>query len=215
MNNKVIEVEIPEAIDLYKMNKDNIDQFASCSALAYQNYPLFNYLMGGEYNYEVAKRIIASSIYAMPKQAVGFATDEKVNAVAIFTPPYYTGSKTISFLVNGGVELAFMSNPTIFLRLLEYENYTMKLKKEYTNHTSWYLYNLAVDPEFQKQGNCSKLLKPMLAYLDRIHQDCYLETHDVKNVALYEHFDFELLETGNIPKTKVKHYAMLRRARKI
>lgn len=207
-DNRIFELD-----NLYPMKREDIDKFATCAAFAYQNYPLFDYLMHGKYDYEIVKKIISSSIYAMPHQAVGFSTDEQANACAIFVPPNYTGSKTIPFLANGGIQLAFLSNPSIFLRLLNYENYAMKLKKEYTNHECWYLYNLVVNPKFQNQGNCSKLLNPMFAYLDRINQDCYLETHDEKNIALYEHFNFELLDEAHIPKTKVKHYAMLRKAR--
>lgn len=213
MNNEVIDNNIVELNSFYKMGVDDIDKFATCAALAYQNYPLFDYLMCGEYDYEIVKKILAASIYAMPKQVVGYATDEEAKAVAIFAPPNYTGSKTIPFLANGGMELAFLSNPSLFFRLLNYENHAMKLKKKYTNHACWYLYNLVVKPELQNQGNGSKLLKPMFAYFDRINQDCYLETHDEKNIAFYEHFNFELLDTSNIPKTKIKHYAMLRKAR--
>ena len=34
-----------------------------------------------------------------------------------------------------------------------------------------------------------------------------------KNVKLYEHFDFGLLEISNIPKTNIKHYSMIRKAK--
>lgn len=207
------EYDIFQMNGLHKMEKSNIPKYAECSALAYQNYPLFDYLLNGEYDYEIVKKIISASIYAMPNKVVGLSSDYDVNAAVIFIPPYYTGSKTLPFLVNGEIELAVMSKPSIFLRLLNYENYAMKLKKQYTDHACWYLYNLVVKPEFQNQGNCSKLLKPMLSYLDRINKDCYLETHDEKNIALYEHFDFELLGTSNIPKTKINHYAMLRKAK--
>ena len=154
MNDKIINNDIFELNHLYAMNKDNMDKFASCAALAYENYPLFDYLMNGEYDYTIIKKIISSSLYAMPKQVLGFSTDEEVNACAIFAPPYYTGSKAIPFLIGGGIELAFMANPSIFFRLLNYENYAMQLKKEYTNHSCWYLYNLVVNPKFQNQGYC-------------------------------------------------------------
>jgi len=184
-----------------------------CAALAYKDYPLFKYITGGRCNHKVIKTIISSSIYSMKKQVIGFSNSESANAVALFTPPKYTGSKSIPFLLNGGIKLMFIAPLSTFLRLLRYENHAMKLKKNYTNHDCWYLYNLTVKPQFQNKGNCSELMKPMLEYFDRIGQDCYLETHEEKNVKLYEHFDFELLDISNIPKTNIKQYSMIRKAK--
>jgi hypothetical protein len=38
----------------------------------------------------------------------------------------------------------------------------------------------------------------------------YLETHDEKNVPLYEHFGFKVIEKANIPDLDVINWAMLR-----
>ena len=110
--------------------------------------------------------------------------------------------------------MPFITPIGIFLRLLRYENYAMKLKKKYTNHECWYLYNVTVKPEYQHKGMSSTLLKPMFQYLDRIGQDCYLETHKEENVKIYEHYGFELLEVSKIPKTDIVQYSMLRKAKK-
>ena len=89
----------------------------------------------------------------------------------------------------------------------------MKLKKKYTNHECWYLYNVTIKPKCQGKGLCSEILNPMFEYLDENNQDCYLETHTEENVELYKHYNFELLEVSNIPKTNVKHYSMIRRSK--
>lgn len=214
MNNKEIIFDIPEMHDFSKMSREDIDKYAECAALAYKDYPLFQYITNGKCNHKVIKTIIASSIYSMKNQVVGFSNEKDANAVALFAPPKYMGSKTVPFLLDGGIKLMFMAPPTTFLRLLRYENHAMKLKKLYTNHECWYLYNVTVKPQFQNNGDCSKLLRPMFKYFDRIGQDCYLETHKEKNVALYEHFGFELLDVSNIPKTDIKQYSMLRKVKK-
>lgn len=211
-NNKIINYNIPEIEKLYRMEKKDIDNFAECAALAYKDYPLFQYLTGGTCKHEVIKTIISSSIYSMKNQVIGFSTKKSADAVALFAPPRYTGSKTIPFLIGGGIKLLFIAPPSTFLRLLRYENHAMKLKKNHTNHECWYLYNVTVKPEFQKNGNCSKLLKPMFEYFDRIGQDCYLETHDEQNIKLYEHLGFNLIETSEIPKTNIKHYSLHRKS---
>ena len=204
---------IPEIENLHRMKIEDIEKFSECATLAYKEYPLFKYLTQGRLESNVIKNIISASLVSMGNDIIGLSTEEDANAVAIFVPPNYTGSKAISFLFGGGLKLAFITPVTIFLRLLRYENYAMRLKKKYTNHKCWYLYNVTVKPEFQNQGMSSKLLKPMFEYLDRIGQDCYLETHKEENVKIYEHYGFELLEVSKIPKTDIVQYSMLRKTK--
>lgn len=197
-----------------KIKKEDISLYAECATLAYKDYPLFKYITNGKYNQKVVKTIISSSIYSMKNEAIALANEDK-SAVALFAKPNYTGCKTIPFFIGGGIKLLFMTPLSTFIKLLNYENHSMKLKKNYTNHESWYLYNVTVKPQFQNQGNCSKLLKPMFDYLDKTKEDCYLETHSENNVKLYEHFGFELLEVSNIPKTHIKQYSMIRKPKNI
>lgn len=203
---------IQETDSLYKMKKNDIDNFSECSALAYQNYPLFDYILKGKIKHKIVKTIMSASIHSMGKKAIGFANDKSADAVAIFTPPNYTGSKVVPFLLGGGIKLMFIAPPSTFVRLLKYENHAMKLKKHYTSHDCWYLYNITVKPESQSKGYCSQLLKPMFEYFDRIGQDCYLETHLKNNVDLYKHFGFELIDTSYLPKSNIKQYSMLRKS---
>ena len=213
MSCKSNKFNIPEINNLYIMSKKDIDKFAESATLAYKDYPLFKYLTQGKFKYNVIKNIISASIRSMGADIIGISVEEDANAIAIFVPPNYTGSKVIPFLIGGGIKLPFITPIGIFLRLLRYENYAMKLKKKYTNHKCWYLYNVTVKPEYQNKGMSSTLLKPMFKYLDRIGQDCYLETHKERNIEIYEHYGFELLEVSKIPKTDVIQYSMLRKAK--
>lgn len=202
---------IDEINKFYKMDKLNIDKFAECAALAYHDYPLFKYLTKETCKHNIIKQIISSSIYAMGNDVVGYSYDEEINAVALFAPPNYEGTKTMPFLLNGGIKIAYMAPFTTFERLLKYEGHAMKLKKNHTNNESWYLYNVTVKPNYQNLGLGSKLLNPMFEYFDKTGQDCYLETHNEDNIKFYEKFGFNLVETSNIPKTNIKHYSMLRK----
>jgi ribosomal protein S18 acetylase RimI-like enzyme len=86
----------------------------------------------------------------------------------------------------------------------------MKLKKTYTDHVDWYLYNLSVSRKAQGKGIASRLLQPMLSFCDRENMVCYLETNKAGNVSLYRHYGFRLAEEQLIPKSDVMHYAMTR-----
>lgn len=214
MNNIIDEYSIKEIENLYVMNKEDISKFAESATLAYKEYPLFKYLTKNKIKHTVVKNIISASISSMKGQVLGLSTEEDANAIAIFVPPNYQGSKALPFLIGGGFKLFFMAPIGIFLRLLRYENHAMALKKKYTNHNCWYLYNVTVKPEYQHQGMSSKLLNPMFKFLDRIGEDCYLETHKEENVKIYEHYGFELLEVSKIPKTDIVQYSMLRKSNK-
>lgn len=200
--------------DVYLMKPEDVDTFSESAALAFEDYPLFRYFVGTPYDYNAAKTILSASIKAMDRQAIGIASGKDGAALAVFVHPDYNGTPTLPFLSSGGIKLSFMQSPAIFIRLSNYENYAMRLKKKYADNNCWYLYNLTVSPEYQHKGLASKVLRPMLDFLDATGQSCYLETNKDINVPLYEHFGFALMETGVIPGTDISHYAMLRPPRK-
>lgn len=78
----------------------------------------------------------------------------------------------------------------------------------------WYLQMLGVAPAFQGQGYSSRLLTPMLARADREGLPVFLETQLKKNVTLYEHFGFKLMEEGTITGSDVYSWAMVREPQK-
>jgi ribosomal protein S18 acetylase RimI-like enzyme len=95
-------------------------------------------------------------------------------------------------------------------RLQTYETYAMNLKKEYTDHYDWYLFNLSIKKDAQGKGIASKLMRPMLQFCDDERMIAYLETNKEANVGLYRHYGFDLKKEEQIPKSTVTHYAMVR-----
>jgi len=73
----------------------------------------------------------------------------------------------------------------------------------------WYLWTLGVDPSFRGQGFSSKLVRPMLDRIQEEELPCYVDTMDEKNVNVYEHFGFELLERSAVPGTDLYNWALL------
>ncbi len=114
------------------------------------------------------------------------------------------------FLIHGGINLIFHCGFGIIGRLLTYETYAMNLKKEYTDHYDWYLYNLSIKKDAQGKGLASKLVGPMLEFCDQERMVAYLKTNKEANVGLYRHYGFELMKEEIIPQTPVVHYSMVR-----
>ena len=139
-----------------------------------------------------------------------YADSEEINGFAAWLPFGFTGSKTLPFLMNGGLSLILHAGLGIIGRLLTYETYAMNLKKEFTENYDWYLYNLSIRKDAQGKGLASKLMRPMLQFCDEERMVAYLETNKEANVGLYQHYGFTLMKEELIPNTPVTHYAMVR-----
>ena len=217
MDKLVRKIEIPlarkmiEKAGLYIVQKKDLNRLAAVAADAYRDYPLHNWLTKGKYDAKASALIMQISLKTMTEDAVIYADSEEMNGFAIWLPLGFTGSKTIPFLMNGGVGLVLHSGPGIIGRLLTYETFAMKLKETYTDHVDWYLYNLSVSRKAQGKGIASRLLRPMLEFCDNENMVCYLETNKESNVTLYQHYGFQLAEQKLVPKSNVMHYAMTRK----
>lgn len=217
MDKLVRKIEIPlaknaiEKAGLYIVKKEDLEKLASVAADAYENYPLHNWFTKGKYDEKASKLIMQISLKTMVEDAVIYADSEEINGFAVWLPFGFTGSKTLPFLMNGGLKLILHAGLGIIGRLLIYETYAMNLKKDFTDHYDWYLYNLSIRKDAQGKGIASKLMKPMLQFCDDEKMVAYLETNKESNVGLYKHYGFELKSEELIPKTTVTHYSMVRR----
>lgn len=216
MDKLVRKIEVPlakraiERAGLYPVEKKDIDRLAEVAADAYRDYPLHNWFTKGKYDEEFSKLSMLVTLRTMTEDAVIYADSEEINGFAAWLPLGFDGNKTIPFLRHGGMKLILHSGFGVIGRLLTYESFAMKLKKTYTGHVDWYLFNLSVSKNAQGRGIASKLMRPMLDFCDRENMVCYLETNKESNVSLYQHYDFELKEKLLIPKSDVMHYAMTR-----
>ena len=216
MDKLVRKIEIPiarkriEKAGLYIVKESDLERLADVATDAYVDYPLHNWLTKGKYDRTASKLIMQITLKTMTKDAVIYADSEEMNGFAVWIPFGFTGSKTLPFLFSGGLKLILHSGLGIIGRLLTYETYAMNLKKEFTDHYDWYLYNLSVKTDAQGKGIASKLLQPMLGFCDDEKMVAYLETNKESNVSLYKHYGFELKKEELIPKTTVTHYAMVR-----
>ena len=217
MDKLVRKIEIPmarkaiEKAGLYLVQKKDLDRLAEVSADAYQDYPLHNWFTKGKYDAKAASLLMEVSLKSMTEDAVIYADSEEMNGFAAWLPFGFTGNKTLPFLANGGLRLFLHSGFGLVGRLLTYENYAMNLKKTFTDHYDWYLFNLSIRKDAQGKGLASKLMRPMLQFCDDERMVSYLETNKEANVGLYRHYGFELMKEEQIPKSTVMHYAMVRK----
>ena len=217
MDKLVRKIEVPlakraiEKAGLYLVEKKDLDRLALVAADAYQDYPLHNWFTKGKYDAKASRLLMQVSLKTMTEDAVIYADSEEMNGFAAWLPFGFTGNKALPFLANGGLRLFLHTGFGLISRLQTYETYAMNLKKEFTDHYDWYLFNLSIKKEAQGKGIASKLMRPMLNFCDEENMMAYLETNKGQNVGLYQHFGFELMREEQIPKTNVMHYAMARK----
>ena len=217
MDKLVRTIELPLAkhrvvsAGLYIVPEERFDELSESAADAYLNYPLHNWFSNGSYDSFVSKTLMKTTLAAMKDDAVIYADSEELNGFAVWLPLGFSGSKTIPFMKNGGIRLILHGGLGMIRKLLIYENFAMKLKKDHTGHIDWYLFNLSVRKSAQGKGIAKKLMQPMLEFCDDEKMVAYLETNKDSNVPLYEHFGFDLAETNQIPKSNVWHYSMVRK----
>ena len=216
MDKLVRKIEIPlaraaiEKAGLYLVQKKDMDRLGEVAADAYRDYPLHNWFTNGKYDETASRLLMEVTLRTMTEDAVIYADSEEINGFAAWLPFGFQGNEALPFMLNGGLRLFLRSGLGFVKRLLTYENYAMGLKKQFTDHYDWYLFNLSVKKEAQGKGIASKLMRPMLKFCDDERMVAYLETNKGANVGLYQHYGFSLMREELIPNTPVTHYAMVR-----
>jgi GNAT superfamily N-acetyltransferase len=100
------------------------------------------------------------------------------------------------------------------LAILEkYDQIARRLHHEFAPGPHWYLSAIGVRPAYQGQGIGPALMQPILKQADAAGLPCYLETHDEKNVAIYERQGFLIATREVPPKHPVPVWAMVREPR--
>jgi ribosomal protein S18 acetylase RimI-like enzyme len=70
---------------------------------------------------------------------------------------------------------------------------------------------IAIDKSLRGKGAFRRLITPAIEFADREQIPMVLETHNQRNVGIYEHFGFELVKTITAIETHVQQYCMIRK----
>lgn len=140
-----------------------------------------------------------------------FITSPKLEGIAVWIPsdkimdtPFWR------MLTSGAIWPAIRIGYKALRKIQAYDQYIKKKHEELAPFKHLYLAVLAVDPKHQGKGYASKLLNEMLSEIDNKGLPCYVETEGEKNVSMYRHFGFEVVDEFVVPDTTDKLVAMLR-----
>ena len=179
----------------YPLTADHVDEATAIYSAAFLNDPMFVYLLPDKSKRKKSVKVLfkATVKYSI-KYDECYGISSPIEGVAIWNRP---GKRRISIL--GVIRSGFLKiifTPFIFtiIKSLRLFLKTEKIHKKYATNPHFYLSLLAVYPNSQGKGLAGKLLRPILKKSDKMNVGVYIETANPKNLPIYEHFGFQVME---------------------
>jgi ribosomal protein S18 acetylase RimI-like enzyme len=187
-----------------------IPAMAAVLARAFARDPFFSWLAGDAPERNLRMRMGWAAILRNASAGLRETwTTADVTGVAIWVPP---GRGASSFLDSLRM-IPALARLAGWRRLREVAAATELLEQRRLTHVPaphWYLSALGVDPDRQRQGIGSALLRLVLDRADEEGTSAYLETATARNVLLYERHGFDVVEELSLPRTDIRGWLMLR-----
>ncbi len=203
-----------ELSDLLRLDKSHIRPAAGTLVRAFRDYLLLLSSFADEAQRQrVAHYFLRFPLYYGIRYGETYATSPNLEGVAVWIPSdsypmtFWRVVRSVPLSVMLGFSRAGAA------RLRHAGDYIDAAHRRLAPSRHWFLQAIGVDPQSQGKGHAGGLLRPMLARIDEEGLPCYLETLEERNVTLYEHFGFDVVEEAAIPKTTLTNWAMLRKAR--
>ena len=206
--------KIAEGISIEIAPRNDVARIAAVFLSAFRDDPFMLSLFSSAR--DIQKAMSIDFRYMIEKTQVNgvvFRTSAAYEGASIWC---LTGFPKSRFSLN--VRIAwFMLNQFKINDLKKFVSFYLKVEKAHIRNVKrphYYLELLGVDEKFHGMGFASKLLKPVLAHADLSRRYCYLETQNEKNVVLYKHFGFEVVDTIQPGFGSDAYYLMLRKVKR-
>jgi len=197
--------------NLFRLSKAQVRPAAEMVSRAFQDEPGIVYYFPDEYErkkklpyffqYTIHRGLLYGEVYA---------TSPNLEGVAVWLPSENIRMTMWRVIRSGALPMILKVGRENIWQLMSFGSYLGSIHKRHAPFRHWYLLGLAIDPDYQGKSYASTLLKAMFARIDKEHLPCYLETQDEKNVPIYQHYGFKVVEESVVPGTKVTNWAMLR-----
>ena len=191
----------PSLEKCYFMQRGDIQRFATTLADGFSQYNMFKHVCYGTYNHDLMRLFWEVSIALLPDNAICIADSKDANSVLIYIPPKSKEPDLLDYMKAGGVKMLFKFGIRRIVRLTRFNIEIEKVAKRYRAANDGYLMAFATCLDKQGQHYGKPLITALLNHLDASGESCYLETLETKNIALYQHFSFQLegeTEMGNL-----------------
>ena len=194
------------------MQHEDLQRFAATLADGFCQYNMFNYICCGTYNYDLMCLFWEVSLTLLPDNAISIADSKDINSVLVYIPPRSKEPSLLDYIKAGGIKMFFKFGIRRIIRLTRFNIEIEQVAKQYRAADDGYLMAFATRLDKQGQHYGKPLIDALLDYLDASGESCYLETLETKNVALYQHFSFQLKGEKKSKMGNLTLYAMRRLA---
>lgn len=199
-----------EMNNLILLEENQIIPAAKVLARAFHDEPLMAYLLpDAKTRDEMGADFFGFMLRYVIFFGEAYAPSSNLEGVALWLPSEYF-RMTPELMAKAGIEkLMTKAGKELMARVQPINDFIEDKHARNAPFRHWYLAFIGVDPDFQGKGFAGKLLKPILSRLKRENLACYLETESEKNVDIYKHYGFELLEKYFVLDTGLYFYPML------
>lgn len=188
---------------------------AEVVASAFLDYPMFTHYFPSE---KRRKRwlpwYMKNTLNCALRYGKVFVTSD-FSGVMFVLPPNHTRLTNGDYIKNGFLLAPLIVGLKNYFRNDACEKFIADTHEQIlSGREHYYLWGLVADPNTQRKGVGTALMKILTDAADAENKPVYLETHDKNNVAYYEKFGFELVKAATIPGQGVDIWCMLRETKK-
>ena len=174
------------------MQHGDIQRFATTFADGFSQYGMFKHVCYGTYNHDLMRLFWEVSLALLPNNAICIADSKEANSVLAYIPPKSKEPSLLDYMKAGGMKMLFKFGIRRIIRLTRFNIEIEQVAKRYRTANDGYLMAFATRLDKQGKHYGKHLITALLNHLDASGESCYLETLEPKNVALYQHFSFQL-----------------------
>ena len=201
---------IPAFKECYIMQRGDIQRFAATLADGFSQYSMFKHVCYGTYDHNLMRLFWEVSIALLPDNAICIADSKDINSVLIYIPPKSIEPSLLDYMKAGGMKMFFKFGLRRIVRLTRFNIEIAQATKQYRAANDGYLMAFATRLDKQGQHYGKPLMTALLNHLDASGESCYLETLEAKNIALYQHFSFQLVGQMDSQMDNLTLFAMRR-----
>jgi len=202
---------IADLSNLVRLQKSQIKPAAEMLARAFQDDPLFIYFFP---NTSERRNKSHHFLQLLVRYGVlygeAYATSPNLEGVTVWLPSEKADMSFLRMMRSGALSMLPRIGRDVIGRMWRFGEHATRIHKRHAPFRHWFLQPIGVDPVFQGKGYGGTLLRAMFARMDKEHLPCYLDTQTEKNVSIYRHHGFKVVEEFKIPSTEFSNWAMLR-----
>lgn len=196
---------------LIPISENNAEPAIEVLVRAFRNYPLFRHYFPNEANREkILHYFLSVVVFSGIHYGEVHATSPNLEGIAVWIPSNNYPVTFWNLLRSVPLLKIFGIGRHGGTKLRHFNDYIDSVHQRVAPFKHWFLQAIGIAPRFQGEGFASMLLRPMLSKIDKEYLPCYLETIDEKNISMYEHYGFKIIDISNIPDTKFTNWGMLR-----